>query len=226
MRFISKGVLGTLTVMLALCAVAAPGAFATEAKGQLVNKAGAALVKNKASLSTITPAEFYAGYRWECKSFTGTLTVSSKTAGTLTEDLNACRSAFGICKSGGKEVIPMNNLEVSVVRNVAKTEDLLLIKVPAGKLVEFECAERKSKIKGEFLSTMSPRETLTTNIRTRAPEGSEPGRDNITKYANAAGEEVTVTNPLEIQVGTVSKYEGMLIRAEQLFSFEEEAELI
>jgi hypothetical protein len=226
MRFISKSVLGALTMTLAIGAVAAPGAFASEAKGQLVNKEGATLVKNKATLTNNTPAEISTvGGRWKCESFTGALTTSSKTVGTLNEDLNGCYSFQGACKAGGKKVIPMNNLEVTVVRGVTKTEDLLLVKVPAGKPVEFECSERKSEIRGEFLSTATPQQTLTKYITTLAPE-RERGQDSITKYVNASGVEVTVANPLEMKVGTVGAYEDILIGAEQSLTFEEEAELL
>ncbi len=223
MRFISKGVLGALTVTLAVGAVAAPGAFATEAKGQLVNKSGAALVKNKATLRAATNVWLETNVMWTCKSVSGTLTMTSKTAGTLNQELLGC-NIDGVCRSGGKEVIPMNNLEVTVVRSVSKTEDLLLVTIPSSKPVEFTCSERKMALRGEYLLSASPQGVLTTFMPVWSKAGGEKGHAEITKYANSAGTEVTIASPLELKWG--SAWERALIVGELEFKFEEEAELI
>jgi len=156
----------TMAVLAVFCMSAVAAAAASASEGELVNKEGNALVKNKyASTGGVTRLVTAAGTEIVCKSNTDHGIWTSKTGGEDTILFKECTTLGGSlsCKGGKDEAGEPKAGEIFVlvgllIKRTNATERLILYTIhtpgtlEAGTLT-FECSGVKISVRGSFLST-------------------------------------------------------------------------
>jgi len=152
-----------LAVLAVFCMSAVAAAAASASEGELVNKEGNALAKNKFTVTSgVGTLETASGTKITCKTDTGHGIITSKTGGELTVLFKGCTSSSLSCKGGKDEEgeAPAGSIYVLVgllVKKSNETERLILLTIhkpgtlEAGEL-EIVCSGIKIKVKGSFLS--------------------------------------------------------------------------
>jgi hypothetical protein len=152
-----------LAVLAVFCMSAVGAAAASASEGELVNKEGNALVKNKFTVTSGQGTlETAAGTKIICKKDTGHGIVTSKTGGELTVLFSGCTSGGLSCKGGKDEEgeAPAGSIYVLLgilVKPSKNGERLILLTIhkpgtlEAGEL-EIVCTGVKIKVKGSLLT--------------------------------------------------------------------------
>lgn len=220
-RVINIRVFATIVLCgLATCSLTVGTALATP-KGELVNKEGKALVKNKfkSSFGEIV-LETVGGTSIKCTSGTGTGTITSTTKGSEVDTLVGCESGkYGSCHSVGAETrVIVIEQEVTQLRGVEHM--FLSMKI----INEYECERMVGvgHLSGTYLVPVPSEGKLATKYTFTASQ--KGGVQNPTEYRNAEGE--TVKHTLELRIGGSELFEQAGVAGKQEITFEEEAEFV
>jgi hypothetical protein len=208
-----------LAAMFCLSAIGAASAFAAP-KGEIVNKSGAAPVKNKFSgtsnkkgfLETVT------GSKITCKETAVSGTIASKTTGSASFTFTGCESGGLKCKAGsetaGTVITP-----VTLTAAVVSSKDYILNTVngteeTTAKAIDIKCSTIDIKVKGSLLIPATPENTLKTEFLFNATGSKGVQTPEVTENhlaANFSG----------------AGYSNASLQAEELkVKFEEEVEFI
>jgi len=228
--------LGVLATLVVLCIGQATATAATASEGELVNKEGGALVKNKfASTGGVKTIATVAGTDITCKSSIDHGIWTSKTGGEDTILFKECTTLGGTvsCKGGKDEAGEPKAGEVFMllgllIKRSNATERLILYTIhtpgtlEAGEL-EFVCSGVKIKLRGSFLSTSNYK----TKVLSKTIELSftqSKGKQAVTEYENEKGEKVKCKG-LEVSVEGAA-FEGAALEGKETDTLEEEAQFL
>jgi hypothetical protein len=195
----------------------------TEPLGELVNKEGKALMKNKfTAKSGETLIETTGGSSIKCKSASTTGTIASTTAGEETVSFKECKTNLGVsCKSSGESSGTIKlALSLSVAADRSASSNDLFVAAVKG-TPELECTGVKVKIKGSFAVQTPKQDTLATAY-TFAPTETK-GIQAPSEFENLKGEKVKDVLEAEIASG---KLERAGQQEKQEVIFEESAEFV
>src|ERR1700689_550586 len=224
----------TLAVLAVFCMSAVAAAAASSSEGELVNKAGTALVKNKfTSSGAKTTLETIAGTKIVCESNTDHGIWTSTTGGEDTILFKECKSGGVTCKGGKDEAGEPKAGEIFVlvgllIKKSNATERLILYTVhtpgtlTAGEL-PIVCSGIEILVKGSFLSTSNyVTKKLSKTIELSATQTK--GIQAVTEYENEKGEKVKCKG-LEANVSKKG-FEGAGQEGKETDTLEEEAEFL